>query len=171
MFTNNYDYNTINVIKIILKNSDNRVLLIQEPEDNNWMPLHWGLPGGKPTEKESLLETFSRKCKTDIGQELKLKGIIKIKELLMDGRTVLMYIVYAETNKKTVRGEGTEYKWVDKKDVELMSVDEFTEYYNKDLLLNFFNENYELVPFSIFNTLEYYKMNHDPKYKKWFKSG
>ncbi len=171
MYTNNYTFTEITVVKIILRNPQNKILLVQEPETNNWMPLHWGLPGGKPTETESILETFTRKSKGDIGQELIPKGVIKIEELLMNGRTVLMFIVLTETNSDKVSGEGTNYKWVSNEDVEKMTTNEFTEFYNKRLLLDFFNDDYGLIPFSVFNTLGYYSMENDKDYQSWLRSG
>ena len=171
MYTKNYTYTGVNAIKIILKNPENRILLIQEPETNDWMPLHWGLPGGKPTETESLIETFNRKSKSDIGQNLIPIGIVRIEELLMSGKTVLMFIVLAETKSNEVQGEGVSYKWVSKKEVENMDTNEFTEFYNKGLLLDYFNENYTIIPFSVFGTLEYYKMENDKKYQSWIESG
>lgn len=171
MYTNNYDFQNTNVIKIILRNKDNKVLLIQEPADNNWMPLHWGLPGGKPTETESLLETFNRKTKTDIGQEVRPDGMIRAYELLMNGRTIIMYIVLANATSDTVSGEAKEYKWMTKDEIKEMETNEFTEFYNKKLLIDYFDGNYELLPLDLFETLEYYKMDKDIEYKSWLKSG
>ena len=171
MYTNNYTFTGVTAVKIILRNPQNKILLVQEPETNNWMPLHWGLPGGKPTETESLLETFTRKSKGDISQELIPKGIVKIEELLMNGRTVLMFIVLAETALNEISGESANYKWVSKSDVEEMATNEFTEFFNKQLLLDFFNNEYNLIPFSIFNTLEYYNMGNNKDYQSWLKSG
>jgi len=171
MYTSNYDFQCVNVIKIILRNPEGKILLIQEPETNNWMPLHWGLPGGKPTEKESLLETFQRKAQTDIGMDITLQGLFSIKELVMDRRTVLMYIVVADCPNSIVSGEAKEYKWVDKNDIEQMEITEFTEYYNKSLLLEYFSNPDKTMPFSLLDTLEYYKMGDDSAYKEWLDSG
>jgi len=171
MYTNNYTFSSVNAIKIILNNSENKILLIQEPGNNNWMPLHWGLPGGKPTETESLLETFYRKVKSDIGQEVELKGLVKIQELLMKGRTVLMYIVLAVAKSGEVMGEGANYRWVSKDEIEKMKVSDFTEFYNKELILDYFNKKLTLIPISVLNTLEYYKYDNNKDYQDWLESG
>jgi hypothetical protein len=89
----------------------------------------------------------------------------------MENRTVLMYIAYAETDNANDGGEGAKYKWVDKSEVEKMDINEFTEFYNKDLILDFFEGNYKLIPISILDTREYYKMEDNTDYKRWFKSG
>jgi len=166
-----YDFKTINVVKMLVRNSKNEVLIIKEPATNKWMPLHWGLPGGKPLLKESLLETFERKSVGDIGQNINLKGIVSIKELLMDNRTVLMFILLAEASSNEVAGEGAEYKWVSKKEVANMGVNDFTEFFNKDLLLTYFSEDFVLTPYSIIETHDFYNLENDPDYKSWLKSG
>src|SRR3972149_6713970 len=90
-----YQYEKINVVKVIIENPEGKVLLVQEPETNEWMPLHWGLPGGKPLAGESLYNAFKRKMKEEIGQELEPLGIFSIVELLLTKRTVFMFIVVA----------------------------------------------------------------------------
>lgn len=171
MYTDNYDFTSLNVIKIIVKNEEGKILLIQEPENNKWMPLHWGLPGGKPTERESLMETFERKAKTDVGQKLKFGGILKIEELLMKKRTVMMYIVLAEATSDEVNGEAKKYKWIDKKEIKKMKTSDFTEFYNKKLLMDFFENKLKSISSSVIETWNYYKMGNEKEYEEWFKSG
>lgn len=171
MYSRNYDYIAINAVKLIVTNPAGRVLLIQEPENNDWMPLHWGLPGGKPAEKESLKETLERKSKTDVGQHLNVQGILEIEELLVKGKTVMMYTVLAKAASNKVQGEAKKHKWVDKKDVEKMKIEDFTEFFNKELILNFFEDKLKLIPLETINTLKYYKIKDNPNYKKWFDSG
>jgi len=171
MYTNDYDFVGANAIKIIVQNSEGKVLLTQEPKNFTWMPLHWGLPGGKATNTESLMETFYRKCVGDIGQKLKMEGIFRIIELLQDKRTIFMYIVVAKSISDDVSGEAKAYKWVDLTDVEKMDVVEFTEYYNKSMLIEFLSKENELVNQSLIHTFPYYSMNEDIEYQRWLGSG
>lgn len=168
-----YQYEKVNAVKIILQNKERKVLLLQEPQNNTWMPNHWGLPGGKPLEKESLLEAAQRKIKGEIGQGIKLLGLFRLEELLIEGRTVLMFIVVGEVGKETKpQGEAQSYLWVSKEEVEKMPIKEFTEYYNKKLLLNFFEEEtLKLAPLSLIETEKYFQIKDQPDYKKWFESG
>lgn len=166
-----YQYERVNVVKIIVENGDDKVLLIQEPSDNAWMPDHWGLPGGKPIEKESFLEAARRKSVEELGYELAFDGIVRIEELLIDGRTVLMFILRAKTNVDEVRGRSKSFKWLVRSEVEIMRVEEFTEFYNRKLLLDYFAGNYELGPLSLVDTLKFYQMVDDSEYKKWLESG
>jgi len=130
------------------------------------MPLHWGLPGGKPTNTESLLETFERKCKADIGAGLNLKGIFRVYELLQEKRTVLMFIVVAEGGLEKVEGEIGNYKWVGLDDINAMDITEFTEYYNKEMLTDYSTNAFDLLDFLSIKTLPYYTTNTDPEYTR-----
>jgi len=171
MYTNDYDFVGINAVKILLVNDEGKILLTQEPENFTWMPLHWGLPGGKATNKESLFETFERKCASDIGQKLKIEGIYRIMELIQEKRTIFMYIVVAKTNSSMVSGDAKEYKWVGKEDVENMMVSDFTEFYNKEMLIEFLSGKQNIVSPDIVSTLPYYSMAKNSEYTAWLKSG
>ena len=166
-----YQYEKVNAIKAVIQNSEGKVLLIQEPETNEWMPGHWGLPGGKPLEKESLTQAFERKMREELGQDIKPDGVIRIEELLIESRTVLMFIVSAKAASANLSGQSKSSKWVGKEDIEQMKTEEFTEFYNKKLLTDFFAENYQLAPMSLFETWKFYELSDDPEYKRWFESG
>ncbi len=127
-----YQYEKMNAIKIILVNKEGKILLIKEPEVNEWMPGHWGLPGGKPLVKESLYQTFKRKVKDDLGIDLEPLGIFRIEELLMEERSALMFHAVAKVEDAfEPKGEIAGYKWVGVEEIEAMDVSEFTEFFNK----------------------------------------
>lgn len=167
-----YEYQRVNVIKVIVQNPQGQVLLIQEPETNEWMPLHWGLPGGKPLEKESLLEAFDRKMKEELGQRVPLSGLVRLEELLIEGRTVLMFIGLVKLDQTlNPAGESKSYRWASREEVEAMDSSEFTEFYNKSLLQDFFAGSYILTPTAFIESLKFFEMSEDPPYKRWFESG
>ena len=62
-----YQYEKINAIKVIVQTSSGKILLLQEPETNEWMPLRWGFPGGKPLVNESLMDAYNRKVSGELG--------------------------------------------------------------------------------------------------------
>src|SRR3989344_3767850 len=62
-------FEKINSVKVIIENKEGKILLIQESADDAWMPLHWGLPGGRPQVKESLYNTLKRKVQEGVGIE------------------------------------------------------------------------------------------------------
>ena len=172
MYTGIYDYDRVNVIKIILENQDGKILLIQEPKNNNWMPLHWGLPGGKPTKNESLSETLIRKIQNDIGNDVEIDGVVEIEEILMKERTIFMYIVKAKTRTDKISGEINDFKWVSKEDVGKLEISDFTEFYNKRLLSDYFDGKLSNpIPLEIIKTGEHYKLETDPEYINWINSG
>lgn len=171
MSNTRYQYNKINAIKIILV-KEGRVLLIKEPETNEWMPGHWGLPGGKTLIKEALYQAFKRKAKDDLGIDLEPSGIFKIEELLMEDKTVMIYHIVAKFNEEVgFKGEIADSKWVGAENLEAMDTENFTEFFNKSLLLEYLAGNRELVDFDLIETQEYYDMNEEPEYRKWLESG
>lgn len=167
-----YQYEKINAVKVIVENPEGKILLIQEPETNEWMPGHWGLPGGKPFVKESLRQTFKRKMKEELGVDIEPKGIFRVEELLTEKRTVLMFHVVAEVGREIkFGGESKTYKWVDIEEVRKIDPAEFTEFFNKKLLLDYLSGNREVVDFDLIETQNYYDMGENPEYKKWWESG
>jgi len=167
-----YTYEKINVVKVIIENPEGKVLLVQEPETNEWMPGHWGLPGGKPLAKESLYAAFKRKTKEELGQDIEPKGIFRVEELLIEDRTVLMFHVVAIVKGDvTLQGESKAYKWVGAEEIEKMDISEFTEFFNKKLLLDYLSANREVVDFDLIETQNYYDLEDDPEYKRWLESG
>jgi hypothetical protein len=95
-----------------------------------------------------------------------------VEELLVKGKSIFMFIALAKTDSNTVGGEAKEYKWMSKKDVENMQIEDFTEFYNKKLLMDYFEDKLpKPVSLSILSTEEYYKMGDNEQYRKWFTSG
>ncbi|OGM19301.1 hypothetical protein A2685_02410 [Candidatus Woesebacteria bacterium RIFCSPHIGHO2_01_FULL_37_10] len=172
MSDSRYQYEKVNAIKIILINKEGKVLLIKEPETNEWMPGHWGLPGGKTLVEESLYQAFKRKALDDLGIDIEPEGIFKIKELLMEGKTAMMFHAIAKFDKEVkFKGEIAGYKWVGKKDLENMEISEFTEFFNKSLLLECLSGNRKVIGFDLIETQQSFKMQENSEFKKWLESG
>jgi 8-oxo-dGTP diphosphatase len=165
------DYKKTNVIKIIVQDSKGKILLFQESLDHDWMPGHWGLPGGKANVRESLLNAIKRLTKEEVGVDINPLGIFRIEELLNDNETILIYNVVAllthPEDLKTQRNT----KWVELNDIEKMKVEEFTEFFNKKLLLDYLKSDRGLTDFNLIETQEYYDLHGNPEYKRWLESG
>jgi ADP-ribose pyrophosphatase YjhB (NUDIX family) len=163
-----YKYEKVNVIKAIVENPDGKILLIKEPETNEWMPGRWGLPGGKPFEKESLYRTFKRKMKGELGLDIEPLGIYKIEELLIQGRTVIVFhaVAHIETGTE-LKGEVKERNWVGIEEIKKMEVSEFSEFFNKELLLDYLVGGRELIDFDLIETQQYFDMHENIEFKKW----
>jgi ADP-ribose pyrophosphatase YjhB (NUDIX family) len=162
-------YERISVVKILIEAPSGRILLIQEPRMNEWMPGRWGLPGGRPVEKESIKEAVARKLVEEIGRDMPIDGLYKIEELLIDGRTVLMFVVVAHASEEFAPG-GTSlaYKWADLAEIHSMKIEEFTEYYSKELFGSYLTGEKVLVPLDIFDTHTYYLFSGESEYQRWW---
>jgi ADP-ribose pyrophosphatase YjhB (NUDIX family) len=167
-----YNYNKITSIKVIIENERGQVLLIQESETDEWMPEHWGLPGGRPALKESLYSALKRKLNEEIGTEVEPLGLYKVEELLHEDRTVLMFIVVARMQgEHELKGRVKSHKWVTLSDIEGMDTSEFSAFYYKKLLLDYLSGNREYVSFNVIVTEQYYSMQDNEAYRKWIESG
>lgn len=166
------NYQKINSVKVIIENTNGEVLLIQEPEKDEWMPMHWGLPGGRPKLKESLRDALRRTLQEEIGVEIEPLGIYKVEELLHTDRTVLMFIAVAKIfDAIEINGRVNAYKWVNAYELEKMDTSEFTAFYAKKLLLDYLVGNREFVDFALVETQAYFDLQNDPEYRKWRDSG
>ncbi len=166
------NYQKINSVKLIIENPNGEALLIQEPEGDDWMPLHWGLPGGRPKLKESLRDALKRTLQEEIGVEIEPLGLYKVEELLHQDRTVLMFIAIAKIYEEIeVKGRVNAHKWVNAYDLEKMETFEFTAFYAKKLILDYLSGNREFIDLNLIETQSYYDLQNDSEYRKWRDSG
>ena len=167
-----YSYLKVNAIKVIIENSKGEILLIQEPVTNEWMPGHWGLPGGRAQAKESLHDALKRRSKEELGIEIEARGVFRVEELLEDDKTIFMFVVVSIHGQRSeLKDLKKKHKWVDIEEIKKMATSEFTEFYHKSLLLDYFSGARDMVDFDLINTQQYYDMHENPEYKKWLQSG
>lgn len=167
--TTPYDFQNIVAIKFLVKRNDT-ILLIREPEYNEWMPNRLGLPGGKPLLNESLSETIFRKIKADIGFEINIKGIAKIVNILMPEKTVYHVILAAEYVSGEINTENTESKdidWYTLQQITGLGKDDFTEFYNDDIIKSYLKNELTIVPFSIIDEQD----NRTDEIMQWMQKG
>lgn len=163
-----HNYKKTNAIKAIIENPQGKILLIQEPETSEWMPGRWGLPGGRPFERESLYKAFKRTMSEELGADIEPLGIYKIEELLIEGETVIMFHVVAHTKDEIeTKGEVKASKWVGVEEVKKMDISEFSEFFNKELLLSYLVGGKEAVDFDLIETHQYFDMHENVEFKKW----
>lgn len=164
-----FSFERLYAVKGLIEDDSGKVLLVKELDTNKWMPGKWGLPGGKPYERESLVDTFARKMKEELGRSFKPFGVYKIEELLLEGRTVLMFIFVAKANGELSDLKGTNYQWVGRKDLESMDVTLFTEYFNKELLLEYLSGNRNFIPMTFIRTWNFVELEGEPDFESWWK--
>ena len=107
----------------------------------------------------------------DLGRVAEPKGIFRIEELLIKNRTVLMFILVTELEGDTFQGEALNPAWYSKDQIEAMDVAEFTEYYNRQLLLDYLANPSPLAPVAVLDTLRYFQMDSNADYQRWLESG
>ncbi len=164
-----FDYPSVVAVKIIVKNND-KVLLIREPETNDWMPGRLGLPGGKLMLNESLPEAIERKIQTEIGLEIKLKGLIKIIDILMPEKNVYHFVLLADYVSGEInldKIEAAEMNWFTTEEIKELSADDFTEFYNGEIIKSVVDGIVEIYPISIIQVQD----NREKEILNWMEKG
>jgi len=100
-------------------------------------------------------------------------GFFRIEELLMGSRTAMLYHLVAEVADEFIPvGEIADFKWMSLTDIEGMKLEEFTEFFNRELLLSFIKGDRKLIPLNFIHSEDYYnKEKSDEAYISWRKSG
>ncbi len=143
-----YDFQNTIAVKLLVTKGD-EVFLVREPEFNDWMPGRLGLPGGKPLLHELLADTIIRKIQTEVGLEIKVRGVVKLVDIIMPQKTVYHIVLAAEyvsgvIDTSTI--ESDDAAWYTREQLAAMTNDEFTEYYNHTLITNYLNNQSAIVP-------------------------
>lgn len=149
--TDPYDFQNIMAVKMLIKNDD-KILLVREPEFNDWMPGRLGLPGGKPLLNETLRETIQRKIKTEVGLNINVSGIVKIITIIMPQKTVYHVLLAAEYTSGeigTTQTESDDIQWYSRDQLAAMSKDDFTEYYNDDAIKEYLDGVLPIIPLGV----------------------
>ncbi len=164
--THTYDYPSTFAVKILVRKGTD-VLLVREPEDNEWMPGRLGLPGGKLILNETIEEGIKRKIATEIDLEVSVKGLVKLIDIIMPAKTVYMLIVaadYVAGEINTAVTESNDIRWYSSTEVENLTIDDCTEYYLPKLLKT---DMQELTPLSFIHIQD----NRQAEVKDWMEKG
>lgn len=162
-----YAFEKRSAVKIIVENEKGEILLIKEPLTNEWMPGRWGLPGGKPFVDEALSETYKRKLKEETGLEVEPVGFYRVEELLFEDRTVYMFHYVTRINSNDLPQLESEYVWAGKEKIEKMEIKEFTEFFNKSLMLEYLGGNKSVYPVNAVNTWKFFQMSGNDEFNTW----
>lgn len=144
-----YNFMTVVAAKFLIE-KEGKILVLREPETNEWMPGRLSLPGGKPFLGESIKEAINRKIETEVGLDIEPIGICKIINILMPEKNVFHCIVranYKSGNVGEKETEAQEFLWLDRGELSKLTNDDFAEYYYKDLLSDYFETRLELLPY------------------------
>lgn len=149
--SNPYDFKNDIAIKLLIRKGG-EILLLREPEFNDWMPGRLGLPGGKPFLGETLSEAMERKIKTEVGFEVNTRGVVKIINILMPQKNVYHILVaaeYASGDIDTTQTESDDIAWYSQESIDTMTPDDFTEYYNHELIKSYLADNLPVIPWDL----------------------
>lgn len=149
-----YDYPSVFAVKLLVRRGDS-ILLVREPEHNEWMPGRLGLPGGKPLEGEFITGTLERKIATEVGFEVKVTGIVKLVNIMMPEKTVYHLVVAADHvhgDIDTSKTESDDVAWYSSEQIQAMTKHDFTEYYNDKLIKGYLDGSLTEVPISFLQT-------------------
>lgn len=164
-----YNFQNVVAIKLLIKNGD-KVLLVREPEFNEWMPNRLGLPGGKPLLNETLEETLARKIQTEVGLEIQISGIVKIIDIIMPQKTVYHLLLAAEYISGEIgatKTESDDIQWYSHEQILHMSKDDFTEYYNDEFIKLFLTDSLNILPLDLIH----YQDNRSNVISDWMAKG
>lgn len=164
-----YDFQNVVAIKLLIKNGD-KILLVREPEFNEWMPNRLGLPGGKPLLNETLEEAVARKIQAEVGLEVKINGIVKIIDIIMPQKTVYHLLLAAEYISGEIgatKTESDDVQWYSYEQVASMSKDDFTEYYNDKFIKLFLTDSLAILPLDFIH----YQDNRTDAISNWMSKG
>lgn len=145
-----YEYPSVFAVKLLVRRGDS-ILLVREPEHNEWMPGRLGLPGGKPLEGEFVTDTLERKIATEVGFEVKVTGIAKLINIMMPEKTVYHLVVTADHIRgdiDTSKTESDDIAWYSSEQIRAMTKRDFTEYYNDELIKSYLSDSLPKVPTS-----------------------
>lgn len=164
-----YDFQNIVAIKMLIRRGD-EVLLVREPDYNDWMPGRLGLPGGKPLLNETLNEALERKIKTEVGLTISVQGIAKIVDIIMPQKTVYHFLVAADYVADEIGDVSTESKdvaWYGKDMLRQLTKDDFTEFYNDEIIRQFLNGELSVLPLELITVQD----NRSDKIAAWMQKG
>lgn len=167
--TNPYDFQNVVAVKMLIRRGD-EVLLVREPEFNDWMPNRLGLPGGKPLVNETLAETVERKISTEVGLRVDIKGIVRIVDIIMPEKTVyhvLLAADYVSGEIGDVKTESDDLAWYGADQLLTLGKNDFTEYYNDDVLKQYLNGELPVFPIDLITTQD----NRSDEINAWMEKG
>jgi ADP-ribose pyrophosphatase YjhB (NUDIX family) len=119
------------------------------------MPGRLGFPGGKVVANETVSDAIGRKISSEIGLTVNPVGIVKIINILMPGSTIYYYVVladYVEGIFGEIKVESDFLKWYSANDIKNLSKDEYTEYFNDDVLSELISGKSVIFPLDLIQT-------------------
>lgn len=99
---------------VIIK--DGKVLILRRSPTDEWMPGHYGLPGGKLDGEESPTQAVSRECKEEAGLSVRPEDLIFLPKVSIEKKHAF-YCTEKFTGEPKLDFEHDDFKWINPKDL------------------------------------------------------
>ncbi|MFN5459245.1 MAG: NUDIX hydrolase [Bacteroidota bacterium] len=94
---------------VIIK--DEKILILRRSPTDEWMPGHYGLPGGKLDPNENLLDALTRECKEEVGLEVFPKHLIFLPKISSNKEHAFFYTTKFNGEPK-LDFEHDDFQWI-----------------------------------------------------------
>jgi ADP-ribose pyrophosphatase YjhB (NUDIX family) len=162
-----FDFPSVVALKIIVRKG-NKYFIIKEPDDYEWKPGCYSLPGGKLFLNESIPDCLNRKIKSDIDFNVKIKGLIKIIDMLLKDKKVYHFIFLADYVDGIInvpKIEAQDAKWLSAEEIREISKNKLAEYYIDDVISEIDKNKMSFLPSGQIKVQDFKKSN----LAMWFK--
>jgi 8-oxo-dGTP diphosphatase len=106
------------IVHGIVRNDQEKILILRRSKENDVLPLKWDIPGGKVEDGESLTDALNREIREESGVEINASNVFYLTENVESSTNKhfikLVFIVSADKNDeiKLNPEEHDEYKWI-----------------------------------------------------------
>ena len=99
---------------VIMK--DGNVLIVKRSSTDQWMPNHYGLPGGKLESGENPLDAASRECKEEVNLSVSPKDLIFLPKVSKEKHHAF-YFTTKFSGEPKLDFEHSDFQWINPKDL------------------------------------------------------
>jgi 8-oxo-dGTP pyrophosphatase MutT (NUDIX family) len=108
------DNNFTSAHVVIIK--DEKILILKRSSTDEWMPEHYGLPGGKLESREDILEAVCRECKEETNLIIAPNDLNFLSKVSGDKKHAFFYTTKFSGEPK-LDFEHDDFTWVEPKDL------------------------------------------------------
>ena len=99
---------------VIMK--DGNVLIVKRSSTDQWMPNHYGLPGGKLESGENPLDAASRECKEEVNLSVSPKDLIFLPKVSKEQQHAF-YFTTKFSGEPKLDFEHSDFQWINPNDL------------------------------------------------------
>jgi 8-oxo-dGTP diphosphatase len=95
---------------------DENILVLRRSNTDDWMPSHYGLPGGKIETGENILDGLCRECKEETSLDISPEHLVFLPKCSIENKHAFYY-TKKYSGKVKLDFEHDDYKWVNPKNL------------------------------------------------------